>query len=303
MRPGIKVGLRDWQSTLSQVKPACLEVWFRLDWARKYQPLFAYLNAKKIPFGLHFWAMIKGKYFPNLLYLDRKIAEATFMAIKATIKLAGKNKAYYVNFHPESYRLSLLDLDKENILTLNQDKPVNREASFQQLLFYLEKINQFAKKQGVVPFLETVPKYSMTDFHDIQAGRLEPQKTEGLETKRFVQLAQLGFPICLDLAHTMGQLITDDKTRLTAFLYETTKKLAANIGLIHVNTLVPPFNGTDSHDGVTDQDFARGVIPGKQELLELLRLFKDKDVWLVPEPPMGTAVVNYMALTKLVEEV
>lgn len=303
MRPGIKVGLYEWQEVLTQVKPECVEIWFRLDWQEKYQPLFQYLKANKIPFGLHFWATLKKGLFPNLLYLDQAIAQETYILIKQTIMIAGRWGARYINFHPESYRLSLLDLDREIINTLNQDKPFNKEKSFHQLLYFLAKIKKDGVQQGVIPFLETVPKYSMANFHDIQAGRLDPQKTEGLETERFFELAKLGYPICLDLAHTMAQPLISDRKKLTKYLFQAAKNMEENIGLIHLNTMLPPFNGTDSHCGVTEKDFSDGVIPGKEDLITLLKLFKDKDVWLIPEPPRGKAVENYLALTKLVQEV
>jgi len=303
MKTGIKVGPSDWKEVLEKSKAKYCEVWFRLDWEEKYTSLFDYLNKNKINFGLHFWAMVDNKYFPNLLGLHQDIAEKTFNMIKQTIDIAKKWQAVYVNFHPESYRLNLLDLNNEKIKTLNPDESINKKKSFDQLLFYLKKIKKYADRKEVIPFIETVPKYMPSDFKDIKIGRLKPQKSEGLETEKFFQLTGLGYPICFDIGHTIGQFITNNRDELFKYLLRAAKKMLPSIGLIHVTTNVSPFNGVDSHNGVLDEDFKQGVLPNKVQLIKLFSLFKDKDVWLIPEPPTGKMVENYLALEEIVKEV
>jgi len=303
MKAGIKVGPQDWQSILAKVKPCCLEVWFRLDWQEQYLPLFKYLQKNKIKFGLHFWAMVDNKYFPNFLYLKKNLAQKTYQLIKETIDIASKHKAEYVVFHPEAYRLSLLDLDKKTFKVLKPDSLINREKSLNQLLFYLKKIKKYTQKKKVLTLIETVPKYAPSNFANLEKGRLKPQKSEGLETEKFFKLAKLGFPICLDLEHTMSQFITKDRDKLFAYLMKAAKKLKPAVRLIHVTTKIPPFNGTDAHCGILGKDFKRkGIIPTKKELIQVLSLFKDKDIWLIPEP-YEKMLENHLALRKIVEEV
>jgi hypothetical protein len=140
------------------------------------------------------------------------------------------------------------------------------------------------------------------DPKNVQEGRLNPQKAYGLETKKYFQLAKMGFPICLDLGHTMGQLITEDREELFNYLYTTAKKLKPAIGLIHVTTNTPPFNGVDSHNGILPKDFQQGVVPNKQQLKKLLSLFKNTDAWLIPEPQKEDMLENFSALKSIVSK-
>lgn len=300
MTIGIKVGPVTWRQTLKLVKPSFVEIWFRLDWREKYQPLFNYLQKNQIKFGLHYWATIDNHYFPCLLYLGKGIAKKTYQTICQTIDIATKVGASYVNFHPESYRLCALDLDRSTIKVINANEPIDREKSFNQLLNYLNKINQYAKSHRVTAFIETVSKYTPADFGNMQEGRMKIQKSEGLETEKFVKLAQLGYPICLDIGHTLGQIITEDKTKLFNYLLQAARRLRSTIGLIHVTTNLSPFNGVDSHNGILPEDFAKGVVPSKQQLIKILSLFKDKNIILIPEPKANKMVANYLALQKLV---
>jgi len=302
MNVGIKVGPENWEKILFQTKAKYAEIWFRLDWSEKYTPLFQYLDRKKINFGLHFWAMIDDKYFPNLLGLHQDIASKTFNLIKQTIDIAAKWRAKYVNFHPEAYRLNLLDLNKQTIRTLNADEPINREKSFDQLVFYLGEIKKYAFRKRVVSLVETVPKYMPSNFGKINNGRLKPQLSEGLETEKFFQLTDLGYPICFDIGHTLSQYITNDRKKLFDYLLKSAQKMLPGISLIHVTTNAPPFNGVDSHNGILKEDFKQGAMPNKKQLIQLLSLFKDKNIWLIPEP-REKMIENYFALKKIVRRI
>ncbi len=300
MKVGIKVGPTGWQKILSKTKPDCCEIWFRLDWYKQYLSLFKYLNKQKIPFGLHFWATVDGKYFPNLLGLHDQIAEKTFLLIKQTIDIANKWQASYVNFHPESYRLNLLDLDKKTITTLNPNELIDRKKSFKQLLFYLKKIRNYTNKKKVIPFLETVPKYVPANFHEVKKGRANPQHSEGLETEKFFELSKSGYPICFDIGHTTAQCIINDRKKLFNYLMNAVKKMMPTIGLVHITTTIPPFEGTDSHNGILEKDFKKNIFPNKKQFIQFLSLFKDKDVWLIPEPQKEEMAANFFSLKKIV---
>jgi len=299
MYPGIKVGPDDGIEILKKTGAKYVEVWFRLDWQEKYLSLFKYLRQKKINFGLHFWAIIKEKYAPNLLSADPEIADQTYRLIKQTIDIASASQAYYVNFHPESYNDALLDLDQGKIKVISQ-KSFDKRQSFASFLEHLKKIKQYALKKKVVSFLETVPKFMPADIQNMSQGRLRPQKAWGLETEKFFQLAQMNYPLCLDFGHTMGQLITDNSKELFNYLYHSAQKLKKAVGLIHVTTNAPPFNGTDSHNGILEKDFQQGAVPDRKQLIKLLSLFKDTDVWLIPEPQKGKMIANHYALKKIV---
>lgn len=303
MKIGIKIGPKNWKKALSETKAKYCEVWFRLNRVKEYTPLFECLNKNKISFGLHFWAMIQGKYLPSLLYSKNDIAAETFRAIKKTINIASQWRATYVNFHPDSYRLTVLDLDNLVIKTLDSNELIERKKSFDQLLYYLQNIRIYADKKRVISFSETVPKFLPSDPENVKTGRLNIQKSEGLETERFFKLAKLGYPVCFDIGHTTGQLITNDRKKLFDYLYTSAKKMLPGIGLVHVTTTIPPFNGTDSHNGILKKDFKKGVLPDRRQLIKLLSLFKRKDVWLIPEPEIGDMAKNYFELKELVKKI
>lgn len=299
MFPGVKFGHQNFRPVLEATKARYAEVWFRLDWREKYQELFNYLNAHKINFGLHFWDMVGGKYFPSLLVEDQVVVKETYLKICETLKIASRIGASYVNFHPESYRLNLLDLDKLTIKTLNPNQTIDKEKSFHQLVFYLEKIRLLGQKLGVIPYLETVPRYAPTNFSEENEDRIHLQKSEGLETEKFIKLAEAGFPICLDIGHTLSQKESQDNQVLFNYLFASAKKMLPAIGLMHITTNTPPHNGTDSHNGILAADFAAGAVPNKKQLIKLLSLFKNKDVWLIPEPRIKNMAANYFRLLRL----
>jgi hypothetical protein len=72
------------------------------------------------------------------------------------------------------------------------------------------------------------------------------------------------------------------------------------VGLIHVTTNVPPFNGTDSHNGILVKDFKWGAVPNKTQLIKLLFLFKNRPIWLIPEPRTKDMAANYFELKEII---
>lgn len=73
--------------------------------------------------------------------------------------------------------------------------------------------------------------------------------------------------------------------------------------LIHLGFLMPPYNGTDNHDTLenpaldTDQ-----ALPNKQQMLQLLKCFKNRDdVWILTEPN-GRHAQNYFLAQKILAE-
>ena len=65
--------------------------------------------------------------------------------------------------------------------------------------------------------------------------------------------------------------------------------LAPYTRYVHLSTVVPPWNGTDSHNGFLPQDYAQGARPSRLETVAWLRLF-DPQVWVIPEPSGGADV-------------
>jgi endonuclease IV len=304
MKVGIKFGALDWQERLKKSNAKYAEVYFRLDWKEKYQELFQYLRENEIQFGLHFWALIKGKYCPNLAYSENGIAAETAKLIKETIDIASKNGAYYVNFHPESLKLVELNLDRQEFYTTN-DPPISVEEGFRSLSYYCKELKQYGNNKNVKTYTETVPLHDPSNFRqgEITEGRMNPIMKYGMPTSKLIELGKMGFDICFDIAHAANQYPSDSREEIFEKTYQDAQDIAKYVKLVHVSTTVPPFNGTDSHNGVLEDDFSQNVFPSRDELLKIFKVFKKyPDIWYIPEPQMEKMVDNYFEIQKLLDE-
>lgn len=302
MTSGIKVGPRTWKTILKDYRPQACEVWFRIDWFDRYQEMFAFLQRQKIQTGLHFWGILSGGIMPNFAFPDKDIGATSVKLVKQTIDIASKHNFHYVNIHPGSYQLAKLNLDKYFM------RPVpGRETTIKEgnsvLYENIANLNSFAKKRGVLLVTETIPSMEPMHWRDLIAGRKKTQDIYNVPVKVVEKLADQGFFICNDFCHTAADVISNDRNYLFKKLMEKTKKLALQTRLIHVNTMPPPFNGTDGHLGILKQDFENDVFPSREQLKKLLSLFVDRnDIWAIPEP-FSKHVENTKALVKLIEEI
>lgn len=301
MKVGLKVGPQNWQAVLTQVSPECCEVWFRLDWKNQYQELFATLQEKNIPFGLHFWAMLEGNIEPNIAYPHANMAEQAAELMRQNIEIAAAVGAHYVNIHPGGLRVKKTDLDSGTV-EIAQLPEIDESTALQTLLTYLPQLHSFAKDKGVLFLVETLPQKDPSNIHDYQA-RLNPVDVKAVSAKISLELVKNGLSITNDFSHTAMGFGESDPEVLWHKLLNFTQQTAYATRLLHINTIAPPLNGTDSHDGNTEADFAKGNFPSRSQVLELLSLFKNRDdVWAIPEPQIATMIENYRALQTLIAE-
>ena len=126
----------------------------------------------------------------------------------------------------------------------------------------------------------------------------------GVGTEVLERLGQAGQTLCFDISHTAGQYPGLKREALFEKVLNDARHLAPFTKLIHVNTVKEPFNGTDSHDGILPEDFKNNVFPNRDQLKELLTVFKNQpDIWLIPEPESEKMIENYFELKKLVQEI
>jgi len=300
MNVGIKVGPTDGVAILEKSKARFCEVWFRIDWKERYSGLFEYMRRNDIRFGFHFWGMVDGTYFPNLAFPHLNIAQKTFELLRETIDVAGAVGAFYVNFHPESQRLIKLNLDLcENTLVPNQE--VSEQESYESLLQYGTLLKKYAQSKNVELYLETVPAYVPSCFREKEKveGRLTPVHSKGVSNDLLAKLGKQGFSICFDIGHVTGQYPNMDRYTLFSHVLADAKLLAPYTKLFHVNTTIEPLNGTDSHHGILENDFAKNVFPNKEQYQQLLKVFAPyKDVLYVPEPQQDKMIENFLELQK-----
>lgn len=297
-KAGLKVGPQGWKERLEESKTQYCEIWFNIEEAPSYTEMFIYLKEHHIHTGLHFWGMLDGGILPNLAYPDSKVWKATYDRMKASLDIAKSYDFSYVNIHLGNYALESIDFEK-HVLTHIENSEVDQTLAEQTFLKNIEQLHTYAKNLGTMLIVETIPP--MESSGNTQEGRSHPRPNHALSTV-FLETAakKLHLNVNNDLGHSAAEFDTaSDKEKLWEFLLARTKALEPYIKLIHMNTVLKPFNGTDSHDGITDEDFSKGVFPNKQQIIELLQLFaKRNDVWVINEP-MEKHIENYRALLQL----
>jgi endonuclease IV len=298
MKIGVKFGPDNWEYVISQVNPSCAEIWFRLDWKEKYTDIFDQLHKRNIPFGIHYWAVLENSIEPNLVYEPAGIAEKTEGTMRETIDIASSVGASYVNIHPGSYSLRELNLDEKYMRT-HLEKTVSVELGNVSLEKRATRLSEYASSKHVLFLLETLPKNELLHWEDA-TGRESVQKGDSIRPETLVELGKKGIFITNDFGHTLASWDDIESNLLYEKLLTVTKELLPYTKLIHLNTVCPPFNGTDSHNGVLEEDFLQGVLPNREQVSNLLRLFKEKDIWIIPEPDAGKMVENYREILKIV---
>lgn len=300
MKVGIKISFDNGIGLLKKSKAKYVEVWFRIDWVNRYQELFHFLQENNIQYGLHFWGTVRQKYFPNLVYYPDGIAEETAKLLRSAIEVAAKNGAYYLNFHPESFRLVKLNLDNQtNELVPNAE--IDQEKGFESLLYHSKILDSYAKKCGVQIYIETVPFAVPANFSEgnKEQGRVNIVESMGVGAHYLEQLGKQGLSLCFDIGHSTGQYPNQTRNFIFNQLLIDAKKLAPFTKLIHVNTTIEPLNGTDSHHGILDEDFAKNVFPNKAQFLQLMKVFTDSNALIIPEPQREKMLENYQELCSL----
>lgn len=300
MKYGVKIGPENWEEALEQTGAEYCELWFRVDEAERFREIFKYLQSRNTHFGLHFWAVLPEGYEPNLAFEPDGIADQTQELIKQNIDIAKRTGAHYVNVHPGSLLLHTLDLDRKEIRVVPGREVSEREA-WESLLSRTHELDTYARKNGVQFLVETLPKNEPEHWRDI-TGRNTAQEAKNILPETVVKLAEKGVLVTNDFAHTAMAWEGKDRDSLFANLLRVTKELAPQTRLIHFNTVVPPFNGTDSHNGILEKDFVAGAFPDRGQIIELLQIFKDRDdVWVIPEAEVPDMVDNYFAIKELVK--
>ncbi len=299
MQVGFKTGPNTWEEgqTIAREDGIKLcEVWFRIDKVREYDSMLRFLADEKVSVGLHHWGLIDGKYKTNIASGDEHIRRQTIQQIKDTIEVGANIECAYVNAHSGAQSNEMISFEpfEQQLLPTGTLSLAEAEKIF---LESAEELQDFARHQGVTLTIETLPgAESATSREDIYVPGNTPYST-------LLQLGSIGALIANDFTHTASQMMlqTKDISIIGELLLEFTKTAAPLTGLLHVNTIIPPFNGSDSHTGILPEDFSAGAFPQEEQLKELLGVFKDReDVFVIPEPHSDMRK-NTQALRALVE--
>lgn len=302
MTLGIKVGPRR-QSflDLEQTNAPFAEVWFNINRADDYTSLFAELKHRRMQVGLHFWGQLEDGTSPGFGYPDKQILTASSGLVKQTVDRAAQEGFQYVNIHPGSRAIVKIDLDRMDYPYVSESIPLSRAGPI--FLAEMVKLNEYAASKGILLTVETVcRRVQKTDWYKPES-RLAPIDIYQLPVASIRAAADRGVAVANDFVHTATDPVSDNPKNIWEFLYRTTKSLAGATRLIHLGFLVPPYNGTDYHDTLenpaleTDQ-----TLPNKQQMVELLRLFKNRDdVWILTEPD-GRHAENFLLAQNILAE-
>lgn len=302
MTLGIKVGPNKQSFVdLAQTNAPFAEVWFNIARVDEYNELFDDLKRRKMQVGLHFWGVLDGGISAGFGYPDQSILKDSADLVKKTIDIAAANKFQYVNIHPGNRAIVKMDLDRMDYPYVSDPIPLLQAQTI--FLDQVTKLNQYAKDCGVVLTVETVSRLlPKSDWYNPES-RLKPLDIYQLPVASVQAAGNHGVTIANDFVHTATNPISDNPQDIWEFLYSTTQRLAPATRLIHLGFLVPPYNGTDNHDSLdnpalnTDQ-----ALPNKRQIIELLKLFQNRDdVWILVEPN-GRHAENYFLAQKILLE-
>ncbi len=284
MKLGIKIAPGNpWKRDIEATHPQMVEIWYNAARPDDYNEIFDYLSDTPIEVGLHYWGALPNNILSNISYPDKHVNDSSIALIKATIDTAAAHGCVYVNMHTDLY--SLLEVNFGSMAIRVASKTANRATSNAIFTKRVLELNAYAAAKNVILTVETVP------IKDPPNWRMDRDRTRSRDIHQMplsvhLDLATHGMAIANDFVHTACNLITDDRAAIWQFLYQTSRRLAPKTRLIHLGFLLPPYNGVDCHDSLDNPDFdTDAAIPNKTEMIELLKLFRQRDdVWILVEP-------------------
>ncbi len=304
MKVGFKTGPKSWdegKTIITRHGAKYVELWYRYDWADRYQDFFDFFAAQGVQSGFHYWGVVEGNILPSFCYDEPNQYRQGIESVKSAIDVASSIGAYYVNAHPGSRVLTKLNNDF-NQLSLVPSPITPEDRALDLLQEATQELSAYAESRGVHFLIETIPARDSSSWDDLGQSRLKTIETHHASMPMLKRLAQEGRLIANDFGHSAASHPNQDRAIMYADLLAATQALAPQTKLLHINTVLPPFNGTDSHDGILAEDWEAGVFPNEDQLLELLSQFKERpDVWAIPEPKQEKMLDNYLALTAYAE--
>lgn len=301
MKLGIKVSLQSESiPNIRTAHPSAAEVWFDISREHEYTELFQTLKDEGVETGLHFWGALPDGTMANIAYPDTELNNASLALMKRAIEIAASHKFVYVNIHPTQnarIKVSFKDMNYPAI-----SKPADIEQAIQLFLSHASDLTQYATSRNVVFTVETVSRLSpSTDWYNPES-RLHPANIYDLPIRALELAVQNNIYVANDFVHTATHCLSPNRKEIWDYLFSKTQLLAPQTQLIHLGFLVPPFNGVDNHDMLDNPIFrTNNAIPNRNEMIELLRLFKNKNVWIIPEP-RSDHVKNFFEAKKMLSE-
>lgn len=302
MKLGIKVGpQQESPADLDATHAPFCEVWYNATKPDDYNELFAGLKKRNVEAGLHYWGATNDGTLTNLAYPDAVLIETSVRQMHDTIDTAARHRFPYVNIHSGHATKIHIDFEAQTLRLLSEPVPMEQAQSL--FLEHAQSLHEYATNHGVVLTIETVPRMDMNGWYSGQSGRDKPVNMYELPVSVHGEAAKRGLWIANDFCHTAANAITENPQDVWKLLHDTTIQLATQTRLIHLGFVIPPYNGTDFHDQLDNPLLETNqAIPNKQQMMELLKLFKNRDdVWVLCEP-VADHVKNYFLAEKILHE-
>lgn len=286
MRLGIKVGPHGWREKLvGPVQIEHAEVYFDLARLEAYAPLFSWLRERGMEAGLHASSTLADGLMPNLGSADAEVRAASGALLRQTIEVAAEAGMEHVVVHPGSCR----DWGIRDGRTYARGAPATPEGRDREIVGALLRLAAYAAERGVALLAENMPAYDFASYDPVD--RVHVIDPGFVPYRLLAALGARGVGLCVDVGHLYAEMSAQTPgVDPTPQVMAVTPALVPYTRLIHLSTVVPPFNGTDSHDGFLEADYARGAIPTRAQLLAWLALFDGDRICAVPEPDGGATV-------------
>lgn len=311
---GFKTGPKNFaegQRVVVDLGATMCEVWFDVTKAEEYQDMFDWLVKHRVFLGLHHWGTIHGNIRirgahpdspgikTNIAAQDKHIRTETIAQIKKTIAIGADIGCVYVNAHPGAQATETIEFTDWK-QTMLEDQRSDAATAKKLFLESAYELHEYAKSRGILLTIESIPARDSTIGHD----RLSIYNPGNIPPSVLEEYVKSGGWFANDIAHTGSHFLLSEENSAATWqaTMDFSRRLAPQTRLIHMNVITPPYNGTDSHDGITETDFAQETFPTKQGVIDFLRLFKDRnDVFVVNEPKANVAG-NYKTLHQLAKE-
>jgi sugar phosphate isomerase/epimerase len=300
MKLGIKVAPGNaWKRNVEVTRPQMVEIWYNAGKPADYDQMFAYLSARDIDIGLHYWGAIPNNILTNISYPDPSVTKPSLELMYATIDVAAAHRCVYVNVHPDLYSLLHVNFDTMDIRVAS--KPANPNTAKKLFTKHITDLSRYAKSRGVILTVETVPMRDTPTWRP-DRNRHEVIDTHQMQIDLLTDLARRGVAIANDTGHTACNLISNNREAIWRFLYTMTRTLAPVTRLIHLGFIVPPYNGVDFHDSLNNPVLnSDDAIPNKTEMIKLLKIFANRDDVYILVEPKTDHVKNYFLARGILE--
>jgi sugar phosphate isomerase/epimerase len=297
---GIKIGPGNWQDKLiNDLNIRYVEVYLDLVALDAYPPLFAWLRDHGIEAGLHASTMLDGGLVPNLATADEEVRQASAALLRRIVDVAAINEMRFVVVHPGSYHSWAIREGRTYHVGERSPDHVGSAHAIEEML----RLAAYGRASDVEVWAENLPAYDYASY--------EPMDREHVIEVGFPphtvlrEVGERGVGLCVDIGHLYAEMAGHAPGQdCFAQVMAATRELVPYARHVHVSTTIPPWNGTDSHSGFLREDYDRGAVPSREQLLSWLRLFPRRDVWVIPEPYGESQVhlANYCALATWMEE-